>query len=79
MTNIKEGNVLNTPKYNQDMCAAFLTEMDMEVHITKCRKYYGEKLEVFLSTMEECFPPESGVTWTKPEGGLSSGLQFRRR
>jgi len=70
MTNIKEGNVLNTPKYNQDMCAAFLTEMDMEVHITKCRKYYGEKLEVFLSTMEECFPPESGVTWTKPEGGL---------
>lgn len=70
MTNIKEGNVLNTPKYNQDMCAAFLTEMGMEEHIQKCRKYYREKLEVFLSTMEECFPEELGVTWTKPEGGL---------
>ncbi len=70
MTNIKEGNVLNTPKYNQDMCAAFLTEMGMEEHIQKCRKYYREKLEVFLSTMEECFPPELGVTWTKPDGGL---------
>jgi Transcriptional regulators containing a DNA-binding HTH domain and an aminotransferase domain (MocR family) and their eukaryotic orthologs len=23
MTNIKEGNVLNTPKYNQDLCTAF--------------------------------------------------------
>ncbi|MCK4671443.1 MAG: PLP-dependent aminotransferase family protein [Candidatus Aegiribacteria sp.] len=70
MTNVKEGNVLNTPKYNQDMCAAFLTEMGMEEHILKCRKYYGEKLEVFLKTMEECFPEEMGVTWTKPEGGL---------
>jgi len=70
MTNIKEGNVLNTPKYNQDMCAAFLTEMGMEEHILKCRKYYREKLEVFLSTMDECFPPELGVTWTKPDGGL---------
>jgi len=70
LTNIKEGNVLNTPKYNQDMCAAFLTEMGMEEHILKCRNYYREKLEVFLKTMEECFPEEMGVTWTKPEGGL---------
>ena len=70
MTNIKEGNVLNTPKYNQDMCAAFLTEMGMEEHILKCRKYYREKLEVFLNTMDECFPEELGVTWTRPDGGL---------
>ena len=70
MTNIKEGNVLNTPKYNQDMCAAFLTEMGMEEHILKCRKYYREKLEVFLNTMDEYFPEELGVTWTRPEGGL---------
>ena len=70
MTNIKEGNVLNSPKYNQDMCAAFLTEMCMEEHILKCRKYYGEKLNVFLATMEKYFPEELGVTWTKPEGGL---------
>ncbi len=70
MTNIKEGNVLNTPKYNQDMCTAFLTEMGLEEHLEKCRNYYREKLEVFLKTMEEFFPPEMGVTWTKPEGGL---------
>ena len=70
MINIKEGNLLNTPKYNQDMCTAFLTEMDMETHLEKCRKYYREKLNVFLKTMESCFPIEMGVTWTKPEGGL---------
>lgn len=70
MTNIKEGNVLNTPKYNQDMCASFLTEMGIEKHIAKCRHYYREKLDVFLKTMDLYFPEEMGVTWTKPEGGL---------
>ena len=70
MTNIKEGNLLNTPKYNQDMCAAFLTEMNYESHLEKCRKYYREKLKIFLKTMEKYFPAEMGVTWTKPEGGL---------
>jgi len=70
MTNIKEGNVLNTPKYNQDMCTAFLTEMNWETHIEKCKKYYREKLNVFLETMDKYFPPEMGVSWTKPEGGL---------
>ncbi len=70
MTNIKEGNVLNTPKYNQDMCAAFLTEMNYESHLEKCRDYYREKLKVFLQTMEKYFPAEMGITWTKPEGGL---------
>jgi len=70
MINIKEGNVLNTPKYNQDMCTEFLTEMGLDEHMSKCRKYYGEKLNVFLETMKEYFPPELGVHWTKPQGGL---------
>ena len=70
MTNIKEGNVLNTPKYNQDMCTAFLTEMNYEPQLEKCRNYYREKLKVFLQTMEKYFPAEMGVSWTKPEGGL---------
>ncbi|MBN2016898.1 MAG: PLP-dependent aminotransferase family protein [Candidatus Cloacimonetes bacterium] len=70
MTNIKEGNVLNTPKYNQDLCTAFLTEMNFHDHIEKCKNYYRKKLQVFLNTMEECFPEEMGVSWTKPEGGL---------
>ena len=70
MTHIKEGAILNTPKWNQDMCTAFLTEWDLEAHLEGCRSYYREKLDVFLRTMAEHFPPESGVTWTVPEGGL---------
>ncbi|MBT4333110.1 MAG: PLP-dependent aminotransferase family protein, partial [Candidatus Cloacimonetes bacterium] len=48
MGNIKGGNVLNTPKYNQDLCTAFLTEMDYDAHMGKCKLYYSEKLNVFL-------------------------------
>jgi len=70
MTNIKEGNILNSPKYNQDLCTAYLTEMNLDAHFDNCNAYYKEKLEVFLETMEKYFPKGSGVTWTKPEGGL---------
>ena len=70
MTHIKEGNILNTPKYNQDMCTAFLEEMGFEEHIANCRSYYREKLGVFLETLAAHFPPETGVRWTRPEGGL---------
>jgi len=70
MGNIKGGNILNTPKYNQDLCTAFLTEMDYDAHMGKCKAYYSEKLDVFLQSMKKYFPNEWGVKWTKPEGGL---------
>ena len=70
MTNIKEGSTLNTPKYNQDMCTAFLTNVDLEAYFKRCCAYYGDKLSVFLNALAEHFPPERSVTWTQPEGGM---------
>jgi 2-aminoadipate transaminase len=70
MTQIKQGSTLNSPKYNQDMCTAFLQEMDWKTHMENCRAYYREKLAVFLNTMQEYFPEDMGVSWTQPEGGL---------
>jgi len=70
MSNIKGGNILNTPKFNQDLCTAFLTEMDYDAHMEKCKIYYKEKLDVFLEAMNKYFPHELGVKWTKPKGGL---------
>jgi 2-aminoadipate transaminase len=72
MTNIKEGSTLNTPKYNQDMCAAFLQEMGWHAYIRKAQTYYREKLSIFYEAMNRYFPEESGVSWTRPEGGLFS-------
>jgi 2-aminoadipate transaminase len=70
MIQIKQGSTLNSPKYNQDMCTAFLQEMDWKTHMENCRAYYREKLAVFLNTMQEYFPEDMGVSWTQPEGGL---------
>jgi 2-aminoadipate transaminase len=67
---IKGANILNTPKLNQDICRSFLGEYDLDAHFSRVRKYYTEKLDFFLEAMEKNFPPEMGVTWTKPEGGL---------
>lgn len=69
-TFIKGGNILNTPKLNQDICTAFLREYGLESHFKKVIQYYSEKLNFFLEAMEENFPREMGVKWTKPEGGL---------
>lgn len=67
---IKGANILNTPKLNQDICRAFLTEHDLSAHFQKAVRYYDAKLHFFLKALEENFPADMGVTWTKPEGGL---------
>ncbi len=67
---IKSANILNTPKLNQDICAAFLSEYDLDSHFRKAKQYYSEKLKFFLAAMTEHFPPGRGVRWTNPEGGL---------
>lgn len=67
---IKGANILNTPKLNQDICRDFLTDYDLNSHFQKAISYYDEKLHFFLEAMEENFPAETGVEWTKPEGGL---------
>lgn len=67
---IKGANILNTPKLNQDICTTFLKEYDLDTHFKNATKYYSEKLNFFLEAMEENFPEDMGVEWTKPEGGL---------
>ncbi len=67
---IKGANILNTPKLNQDICTLFLNEADLDAHFGKAVNYYRDKLNFFLDTLEEHFPQDMGITWTKPEGGL---------
>lgn len=67
---IKGANTLCTPKLNQDICTAFLREYDLDAHFKRIRDYYREKLNFFLEAMDENFPADMGVEWTKPDGGL---------
>ncbi len=69
-SSIKGASILCTPKLNQDICTAFLLEYDLDAHFKRIRDYYREKLNFFLEAMEENFPADMGVEWTKPDGGL---------
>ena len=70
MTNIKEANVLNSPKWNQDICALFLKEMNLDSYFRMAQEYYRNKLEKILEILSLHLGPIPGVTWTEPEGGL---------
>jgi len=76
MINIKEGSTLNTPKFNQDLCTAFLTEMNWQEHLQFCCRYYREKRAVFLQAMKRHFAELDGISWTRPEGGLFSWVSL---
>ncbi len=69
-SSIKGANILCTPKLNQDICTAFLREYNLDDHFKGIRNYYSEKLDFFLEAMEENFPADMGVEWTRPDGGL---------
>ena len=70
MTNIKEGSTLNTPKFNQDLCSAFLRQVDLEAYFQHCRALYSVKLELLQKLLAASFPAERGLSWTQPEGGM---------
>jgi len=70
MTNIKEANLLNTPKWNQDICAIFLKEVDLDKHFKKMQDYYRKKLEKILTALDEYLGTIDGISWTKPDGGF---------
>lgn len=70
MVNIKEANMLNSPKLNQDLCTYFLENMDYDNYFKEMQDYYRSKLETTLDSMDEFLSPLDGLDWTKPEGGF---------
>lgn len=64
----KQGADLHTGVFVQmvahDICSRGL----LRTHVRKVREAYLERRDAMLQAMEEHFP--SGVTWTRPQGGL---------
>ncbi len=46
----------------------YLSDNDIEKHITKIRQAYGAQRDHMVRMMEECFP--ESVSFTRPEGGM---------
>ncbi|OPY53783.1 MAG: Aspartate aminotransferase [Methanosaeta sp. PtaU1.Bin060] len=46
----------------------YLSDNDIEKHISRIREAYGSQRDHMVGMMEECFP--EGVSFTRPEGGM---------
>jgi 2-aminoadipate transaminase len=77
MTNIKEANVLNTPKWNQDLCTYFLKNTDLDKYFKRNQNYYRKKLKTTMESLEENLKELKDVSWTEPEGGFFLWITVR--
>ncbi|PSH04242.1 MAG: aminotransferase [Acidobacteria bacterium] len=68
LTIVKQAVDLHTSSLDQRIVYRYLSDFDIDVHIERIRRSYGERYSVMNSRLEECMP--AGFTWTHPEGGM---------
>lgn len=64
----KQASDLHTSHFTQTIIYQYLKDNDVDDHINKIREAYGKQCRAMLNSIETYFP--SGVTYTKPEGGM---------
>lgn len=64
----KQAADLHTAQLTQMVVYEVVKDGFLEQHIPSIRTLYANQCQAMLDAMAECFP--SGVTWTKPEGGM---------
>lgn len=64
----KQCEDVHTNQFFQMLCHRFMTERDMDAHVTAIRAIYREKCALMLSCLDEHMPRE--IHYTRPEGGL---------
>jgi 2-aminoadipate transaminase len=65
---VKQVNDVHTPVFTQMIAHEFMKKFDMEKHIEKSRKLYGQKAAFMCDMIDKYFPKE--VTYIRPEGGI---------
>jgi 2-aminoadipate transaminase len=68
LVQLKQGADLHTSTFVQMVAYEVARDNFLDEHIKVIRRVYGERRDVMLQALEECFPPE--VSWTRPQGGL---------
>ena len=64
----KQSEDVHTNQFFQMLCYKFMTECDLDAHISMIREVYGRKCRLMLECLEKELP--ASVTFTRPEGGL---------
>ncbi|HEY0702831.1 MAG TPA: PLP-dependent aminotransferase family protein [Candidatus Acidoferrales bacterium] len=66
---VKQSTDLHTDQLSQATLAEFVRRGHLTRHMAKMKKVYLRRLEAMESALQKHMP--DGVTWTRPEGGLS--------
>jgi 2-aminoadipate transaminase len=64
----KQAADLHTSHFTQSIIYQYVKDNDVDKHIKKIRKAYGNQCRAMLNSIQNYFPPS--VTYTKPDGGM---------
>ncbi len=64
----KQASDLHTSHFTQSIIYQYLKDNDIDKHISKIRKAYGNQCQAMLNNIQNYFP--ATITYTKPEGGM---------
>ena len=64
----KQGEDVHTNIFFQMLAHRYMTEYDLDAHISRINAIYGRKCALMVDALEKYMPKE--VKYTKPEGGL---------
>ncbi|MFJ6571656.1 PLP-dependent aminotransferase family protein [Streptomyces sp. NPDC091292] len=64
----KQAADLHTPTVNQLAAARYLADRDLDAHVVRVARAYGERRDAMLGGLEGALP--GGATWSRPSGGM---------
>lgn len=70
LVQLKQGADLQTSTFVQVLAHEVARGGWLDEHVQNLRRVYRERRDVMLAALERAMPPELGVTWTRPQGGL---------
>ncbi|MEP0827241.1 MAG: PLP-dependent aminotransferase family protein [bacterium] len=72
----KQGTDLCTSAYISFLAAYLLEARQVDRQVVLSRGLYKVKRSIMLSSLERFMPPDEGISWSKPEGGMFLWLEL---
>ena len=66
----KQGTDLHSSTFDQMVAHEVARSGFIDQHVARLREVYRRRRDVMLQALEQVLPPETGVRWTRPHGGL---------
>lgn len=76
LVQLKQGADLHTSTFTQMVAYEVARGGFLDEHVHALREIYRARRDVMLAALDESFPPTTGVSWTRPAGGLFLWLRL---